>query len=209
MTILGVIFRLVSSQRMKRYKDKLPERDLERDKTQDKLEASLTKLFSKHWTQMTFSELLNSFLRMLKKEVIIVDKGVASKGNDGGEATNNNGGQASGNKRVSFLATRLQADFLASQTFIRESFSLMTRSTRSHDVNIGQHMEKSGDEQDSIQEYNSDSELTFRSRNVKKRPRIPRSRNVSESLDIVAPSDTTLVQVDLPNGVQFLEMCWI
>lgn len=205
MTILGVIFRLVSSQRMNKYKTKLPDRDLERDKTQDKLEASLTKLFSKHWTQMTFSELLNSFLRMLKKEVIIVDKGVAKK-----EAMiGDDSGQASGSKRVSFLATRLRVDFLASQTFIRESFSLMTRSTRSHDGYTGQHTEKSGDEQDSVPDYNSDSELTFRSRNVKKRPRILRSRNVSESLDTNASSDTTVVQVDSPNGTQFLEMCWI
>ncbi len=85
----------------------------------------------------------------------------------------------------------------------------MTRSTRSHDVSIGQLDEKSGNEQDSVPEYNSDSELTFRSRNVKKRPRIPRSRNVSESLDIVGSPDTTVVQVDMPNGTQFLEMCWI
>ncbi|CAL8089111.1 unnamed protein product [Orchesella dallaii] len=199
LTITGVIFRLVSSQKMANYKrDLLPAKKVI---GHNKLETSVANIFNKSWTTVGVSELFSAFSRMLKKEVIIIDRNPSEPGLM--EIFGNDK-----NKRFSFLNSRLQTDFLASQTFIRESFSLMTRTTRSHDVTI-EGLDQTMNEEDLPPEYSSDSELTFRTQKIKKRPRVPRSRNVSESVDVPEVVATSVVEVDLPSGSHMLEMCWI
>lgn len=195
---------------MVKFKKNLPRNNEERDRTQNKLESSIANIFSKKWSKMSVREMFGAFLRMLKKEVYIPDP--PSDNDNGGPEINvisAEGNKEGFPKRFSFLAAKLHEELLASQSIMQKTF--LSRSTRSHDIRFAALQDKH--EETPPPEYNSDTDIvTFRQSNVKKRPRLPRSRNVSEGVDATTDPENSVavVQMEFPQlGTHFVETCWV